>query len=66
MSVAQLQKSIADLPPGQRQMVAKFVARIKRHAAPVSRRRLAASMRAMDAGEKYSWAEVTQARAKGK
>jgi hypothetical protein len=65
MSVAQLQKSIAELPAAQRQAVAKFVARIKRHTTPASGRRLAATMRAMDAGEKYSWAEVTRARAEG-
>jgi hypothetical protein len=63
MSVAQLQKLIADLAPGQRQVVARFVAQIKRHSAPASRRQLTASMRAMDAGEKFSWAQVRRARA---
>jgi hypothetical protein len=63
MSVAELQKTIAELPPGQRRAVAKFIARIKRHHTPAHRRKLSAIMKAMDAGEKYTWADVMRGQA---
>lgn len=61
MSVVELQKKIAQLPPGQRRAVAKFVARIKRHNTPAYQRRLTRIMREMDAGKKYTMAQVEAA-----
>ena len=58
MSVAELQKSIADLPTGPRRSVAKYVAYLKRRDAPVRRRLLADIGREMDAGKSFSQAEV--------
>ena len=60
MSVAELQKTIAKLPPGQRRVVAGFVARIKRHNTPAGQRRLTQIMREMDAGNKFTMAQVEE------
>ena len=62
MSVAELQKSIADLPTGPRRSVAKYVAYLKRRDAPVRRRLLADIGREMDAGKSFSMAQVEEAR----
>ena len=63
MSVAELQRTIAKLPADQQQTVAKFVSRLKKSSSAARRRQLARSMREMDAGIKYSRAEVMKARA---
>jgi hypothetical protein len=64
MSVAELQKSIADLPPGPRRSVAKYVAYLKRRESPTRLRLLAGIGRDMDAGKTYSQAEVDAALAR--
>lgn len=63
MSVAELQKTIAKLPLDQQRTVAKFVTYLKKKNTAAARRRLGASMRAMDAGEKYTREDVMRARA---
>jgi len=65
MSVTEISKSIARLSPDQRAAVVRFVSRVRRSNSPASQRQLGAAMRAMDAGEKYSWTEVKRARATG-
>lgn len=65
MSVAEITKSIARLTPEQQAVVGRFVSRVRRSNSPVRRRQLGATMRAMDAGEKFSWADVKRARATG-
>jgi hypothetical protein len=58
MSVAELQKTIAKLPPDQQRTVARFVTRLKKNTLPARRRQLTRSMREMDAGIKYTQAQV--------
>jgi len=58
MSVAELQKSIAQLPAGPRRSVAKYVAYLKRRDSPSRLRQLAEIGREMDSGQSYSQAEV--------
>lgn len=58
MSVAELQKTIAKLPADQVQTVAKFIRRLKKSTSPARQRQLARSMREMDAGIKYTRAQV--------
>lgn len=64
MSVAELQKNIAELPAGPRRSVAKFVAYLQRRDSPARRRLLADIGREMDAGKSYSQAEVDAALAR--
>jgi hypothetical protein len=64
MSVAELQKSIAELPAGPRRSVAKYVTYLKRRDAPARRRLLTRIGQDMDAGKKYSQAEVDAALAR--
>jgi len=65
MRVAELVKSIARLTPEQQAAVMRFVEKVRRSNSPARRRQLSATMRAMDAGEKFSWTEVKRARATG-
>ncbi|MBI2813745.1 MAG: hypothetical protein HYX71_05640 [Opitutae bacterium] len=58
MSVAELQKRITRLSPIKRKSVAKFVSYIEKVDAPARKKRLARIMRDMDAGLKYSQAQV--------
>jgi len=58
MSVAELQKRIIRLPPGKRRAVAKYITFIERLDSPARQRRTARIMREMDAGVKYSRAQV--------
>lgn len=63
MSVAELQKTIRGLSAEDRKALATIATRMKQRHTPAHRRKLAAAMRAMDAGEKFSWAQVKQSRA---
>lgn len=63
MSVAELQKTIRGLSAEDRKVLAAIATRMKQRHTPARRRKLTAAMRAMDAGEKFSWDEVKQARA---
>jgi hypothetical protein len=58
MSVAELQKEISALSAGKRRSVAKFVAHLKREDSAARRQKLSRTMREMDAGKKYSLAQV--------
>jgi hypothetical protein len=58
MSVAELQKRITRLSPDKRRSVAKYITFIERLDSPARRRRTARIMRAMDAGAKYTRAQV--------
>jgi hypothetical protein len=60
MSVAELQKTIIGLSPAKRRSVAKYVAYLKRQDSAVRKRALSRVMRDMDAGKKYSQAEVDE------
>jgi hypothetical protein len=64
VSVAELQKRIADLPAGSRRSVARYVAYLKRRDSPARQRLLTAIGREMAAGKSYSQAEVEQALAR--
>jgi len=61
VSVAELQRNIANLPAGPRRSVAKYVAYLKRRDAPSRRRLLAAIGGEMDQGKSFSQAEVDAA-----
>ena len=61
MSVAELQKTIAELPTGPRRSVAKYVAYLQRRDSPARRRLLADIGREMDSGKSYSQTEVDAA-----
>ena len=63
MSVAELQKTIRGLSAGDRKALAAIAARMKQRHAPARRRKLTVAMRAMDAGEKFTWNEVKKLRA---
>ncbi len=63
MSVAELQKTIRGLSPGDRKALAVIATRMKQRHSPARRRKLSAAMRAMDAGEKFTWEEVKKIRA---
>ncbi len=58
MSVAELQKRITRLSPDKRRSVAKYITFIERLDSPAQRRRTARIMREMDAGVKYTRAQV--------
>ena len=58
MSVAELQKRLTRLTPGKRRSVAKYITFIERLDSPARRRRTARIMREMDAGVKYTRAQV--------
>ncbi len=58
MSVAELQKRITRLTPVKRRAVAKYVTFIERVDSPARQRRTARIMREMDAGVKYTRAQV--------
>ncbi len=60
MSVAELQKEITALSPGKRRSVAKYVAHLKRKDSPARRLELSRTMREMDAGKKYTQAQVDE------
>ncbi len=63
MSVAELQKTIRGLSAEDRKALAMIATRMKQRHAPARRRKLTVAMRAMDAGEKFTWDEVKQTRA---
>ena len=63
MSVAELQKTIRGLSAEDRRVLAVVAARMKRRKSPAHRRKLTAAMRAMDAGEKFTWDDVMRKRA---
>lgn len=63
MSVAELQKTIRGLSAEDRLALAKIAARMKQRTTLARRRKLTAAMRAMDAGEKFTWVEVKKIRA---
>jgi uncharacterized small protein (DUF1192 family) len=58
MSVAELQRTIAKLPADQQRTVAKFVSRLAKRNTPAHRRQLSVLMKEMDAGKKYTRAQV--------
>lgn len=58
MSVAELQKRITRLSPLKRKSVAKYISYLEKMDAPARRKRAARIMRDMDAGRKYSQAQV--------
>ncbi len=62
MSVVELQKEFTALSPGKRRSVAKFIAHLKRQDSPARKRELSRIMREMDAGKKYTMAQVEEAR----
>ena len=64
MSVAELQKTIAKLPPEQQRTVARFVTRLKKGSSATRQRQLSRAMREMDAGKKYTREEVMTKRQK--
>ena len=63
MSVAELQKTIRGLTAGERHMLAVVAARMVRGRRPAHRRQLTAALSTLDAGAKFSWAEVKTIRA---
>jgi hypothetical protein len=63
MSVAELQRTIAKLPPEQQRTVARFVTRLKKSTSATRQRQLGRAMREMDAGIKYTGEAVMKARA---
>jgi hypothetical protein len=58
MSVAELQKRITRLSPLKRKSVAKYISYLEKMDAPARQKRAARIMRDMDAGLKYSQAQV--------
>ena len=60
MSVAEITKSISLLTPEQQAVVVRFVSKVRRSNSPARRRQLSTTMRAMDAGKKYSQAQVDE------
>ena len=63
MSVAELQKTIRGLSAEDRKVLATIATRMKQRNTAARRRKLTMAMRAMDAGEKFTWDEVKQTRA---
>ncbi len=63
MSVAELEKTIRGLSAGDRKALATIATRMKQRHSTTRRRKLAVTMRAMDAGKKFTWEEVKQSRA---
>ncbi|HEY8995510.1 MAG TPA: hypothetical protein VIM71_12650 [Lacunisphaera sp.] len=63
MSVAELQKTIRGLSAEDRKALAAIATRMKQRHATMRRRKLTTVMRAMDAGEKFTWDEVKKTRA---
>ena len=63
MSVAELQKTIRGMSAEDRKALAAIAARMKQRHTPARRRKLTVAMRAMDAGEKFTWDQVKQTRA---
>ena len=63
MSVVELQKTIRGLSAEDRRALAVVAKRMKQRSALTHRRKLTAAMRAMDAGEKFTWDEVKKIRA---
>jgi predicted transcriptional regulator of viral defense system len=58
MSVTELQKKISRLTPVKRRAVAKYITFIERLDSPARRQRTTRIMREMDAGVKYTRAQV--------
>lgn len=58
MSVAEIQKRLTRLSPLKRQSVARFISYIEKADAPARQKRASRIMRDMDAGRKYSQAQV--------
>ena len=58
MSVVELQKKISKLSPDERRAVGKYVAYVTRRSSPARQRRLAGIDREMNAGKKYTQAQV--------
>jgi len=63
MSVAELQRTIRGLNAGDRRALVMIATRMKQRYTPARRRKLTATMRAMETGEKFTWEEVKQTRA---
>jgi hypothetical protein len=63
MSVAELQRTIAKLPPEQQRTVARFITRLRKGTSAARQRQLSRAMREMDAGKKYTREDVRKARA---
>ena len=63
MSVAELQRTIRGLTAEERRVLAVVAVQMVRSRKPTHRRKLTAAMRAMDAGEKYTWDDVMRTRA---
>lgn len=63
MSVAELLKIVRTLNTEDRKSLAAIATRMKQRHTPARRRKLTVAMRAMDAGEKFTWDEVKKARA---
>ena len=63
MSVAELQKTIRGLSAEDRKALATIATRMKQRHGAARRRKLTTTMRAMDAGAKFTWDEVKQSRA---
>lgn len=55
VSVAELQKTIRGMSAEDRKALAVIATRMKQRHTPARRRKLRAAMRAMDAGEKFTW-----------
>jgi hypothetical protein len=58
MSVAEMQKRLNRLSPLKRKSVAKFISYMEKADSPARQKRAARIMRDMDAGRKYSQAQV--------
>ena len=63
MNVAELQKTIRGLSAEDRKALAAIATRMKQRNGVTRRRKLTATMRAMDAGKKFTWDEVKNSRA---
>ena len=63
MSVAELQKTIRGLSAEDRKALATIATRMKQRHGAARRRKLTATMRAMDAGNKFTWDTVRKSRA---
>lgn len=63
MSVAELQKTIRGLNAEDRKALAAIATRMKQRHGIARRRKLTATIRAMDAGSKFTWDEVRKSRA---
>ena len=60
MSVTELQRKITRLNPRKRRAVARYVGYLERLDSPAYQRRLGRIMREMDAGRKYTQAQVDE------